>query len=192
MKTFHELLIELKACGYKGNTKSVLWAGDKTIEEVVATCHRGDWLFWLAERIDIDKRLLTLEAGHSAATVLHLMTEEDSRKGVQAAIDYGEGRITEEELVKAAAAAANASAYANAAAAAAANASASVSSAYAAKAAAYVAAKSAYASYATSYVAANAAAFAEKENQMATADICRKYIGDLIIKKVNELLNQPK
>ena len=183
--SFKELLLKLHACGWEDNTQSVLWAGDKTIEEVVATCHRGDWLLWLAERIGIDKRPLTLAAGHGAATVLHLMTEEDSRKGVQAAIDYGEGRITEEELVKAASAACTATYNAAAYNVAAAAASYAAAADYASKAAYYAAYAASYAAVASAAVGAFAA---EKANQLATADICRKYIGELIIKKVNELL----
>lgn len=37
MKTFKELLIELKAC-----KTACEWAGDMTIEEVVEKCHKGD------------------------------------------------------------------------------------------------------------------------------------------------------
>ena len=46
----NELLKSLKAC-----EDAVLWAGDKTIEEIVDTCHRGDWLLWLAKKLDIGK-----------------------------------------------------------------------------------------------------------------------------------------
>ncbi len=45
MKTFKQYLESLKACD-----DAIEWAGDKTIEQVVAECHRGDWLLWLANR----------------------------------------------------------------------------------------------------------------------------------------------
>ena len=142
MTTFHELLIDLHAC-----RPAIYWAGDKTIEQVIAECRRGDWMLWLAKRVNIGLQPLTLAKGHCAATVLHLMKDERSRKAVQAAIDFGEGKITKAELAAAyvAAAAASVAAYADAAA-------------------------------------------AGTKNKLATADICRKYIGQLIIDKVNELL----
>ena len=51
------------------------------------------------------------------------------------------------------------------------------------------AAYAAYAAYAPDVAADAAAAAAEKENQLQTADICRKYIGELIVQRVNELIN---
>ena len=193
MKTFHELLIELNAC-----QPAIEWAGDKTIEQVVAECHRGDWMLWLAARIDIGIQPLTLAKGHCAATVLHLMKDERSKKAVQAAIDFGEGKINKAELAAASAAAAayapaSAAAYASAAADAAAYAPAAAA-AYASAAAAYAAAYASAAAdddaaYAPSAAAAYASAAARKTNQLATADICRKYIGKLIINTVNQLLN---
>jgi hypothetical protein len=159
MTQLSELLENINACEL-----AVIWAGDKTIDEVVDTCHRGDWMLWLAKKLDIDLPLLTLAKGHCVATVLHLMKDERSKEAVQAAIDFGEGKITKEELKTAAAAAytvAYAAAYADAAA------------------------------YAAAYAAdaADAADAARKANQMQTAGICRKYIGEEIKKLVNERLN---
>jgi len=131
-----KLLIKLRGC-----SEAREWAGDKTIEEIVEQCHRGDWLLWLAAKIDIGLQPLTLAKGHCANTVRHLMKDERSIKAVDTAIAFGEGKATREELDKAA---------------------------DAADAAAWVAAY-------------------KKENQMKTADICRKYIGQLIIDKCNEL-----
>lgn len=39
MKTLKDYLKSIGAC-----ESAVEWAGDKTIEQVVAECHRGDWL----------------------------------------------------------------------------------------------------------------------------------------------------
>ena len=50
-------------------------------------------------------------------------------------------------------------------------------------------AAAAYAAYAATAAAASAAYAAVDTNQQQTADICRKYIGDLIIQKVNQQLN---
>ena len=163
-----ELLLKLKACG-----PAIDWAGDKTIEEIWATCHRGDWMLWLARKLDIDKRVVTLAKGHCANTVRHLMKDERSIAAVDMAIKYGEGNATDSELAAAAAAAAyaaDAAAYAAYAAYAAA--------AYAADAAAYAAADDADAAAyaAAAYAAYDATADARKQSQQATAEICRKYI----------------
>jgi hypothetical protein len=155
--TFTEYLKSINAC-----SDAIEWAESKTVEEVVATCHRGDWLLWLASKCDIGLQPLTLAKGHCANTVRHLMNDDRSLKAVDTAIAFGEGRATREELD-----AAYAAAYASA------------------RAAAYAAAA------ADAYYDADAAAAIE--NRLQTADICRQYIGDLIIQKVNSItkpLNQ--
>jgi hypothetical protein len=167
MKTFKEYLESVKAC-----KPAVEWADDKPIEQVVAECHRGDWLLWLAKKCGVELQPLTLAKGHCAKTVRHLMTDERSLKAVDVAIAFGEGKATREELDAAASAADAAfdAAYA-------AYAAYAVDAAFAAHAAAH-AAYAAHAANATSDV-----------NQQETADICRKYIGELIIHKVNQTLN---
>jgi hypothetical protein len=193
--TFNQYLQSVDAC-----KPAVEWAENKTIEEVVATCHRGDWLLWLAQKCDIGLQPLTLAKGHCANTVRHLMKDERSTKAVDVAIAFGEGKATREELDAADYAAADAakSAYAayaaNAAYYAAANAAAAAA-AYAAaaadaySAAAYYAAKSVRLS-AAYYADADADADAFNANHLQTADICRKYIGELIVEKVNQILTQ--
>lgn len=164
MKKFSELLKELHAC-----SEAKEWAGEMTIEEVVEKCERGDWLLWLAQKVGVDHRKLTLAKGHCANTVRHLMRNNYSKRAVDAAILYGEGRINDVDL----------DSYANAA-----YDNAESNSDYAA---AYAAS-----SYTTSaYACANAVSYAtaaRKQNQRLTADICRNIIGKEIIEKVNELL----
>jgi hypothetical protein len=173
----------------------------KSFEEAWDACPRGDWMLWLASKLKVDKRLLTLTKGYCAKTVEHLMKDERSKKAVQAAIDYGNNLIDEEELRGAAATAyaATATAAAAAAAAAADDAAAAAYAAYAAYAAAaayaaYAAAAAdaaadaaAYAAYAAADAAADAAAYAaKKENQKLTADICRKYLSKIVFKLIYE------
>ena len=195
MKTFKEYLKSLNAC-----QPAVEWAGDKPIEQVVAECHRGDWLLWLAKKCGVELQPLTLAKGHCANTVRHLMTDERSLKAVDVAIAFGEGKATREELDTAAADAATAAYYAAAAYSAAnaaydaAVAASAATTAYASAAhadhAAYAANSSAYAANAYAASDAYAAAYAaHAANQQETADICRKYIGELIIQKVNQILN---
>jgi hypothetical protein len=181
-----EKLEQLDAC-----EDALQWVNNRTIEQAVADCHRGDWLLWLASKLGIDKRKLTLAKGHCANTVRHLMKEPLSIAAVDASIAYGEGKIGEEELKLA-------RAGADEAACAAGSASAYAAWAYAAYSAVAdwnaeadaEAASDAAASYAAAAEAAAdvyAAAAAIKNNLKQTADICRKYIGDLIIQKFNKL-----
>jgi len=183
MKTLQELLKSLDAC--QGARE---WAGDMTIEEVVKKCHRGDWLIWLAQKIGIELRPLTLATALCAKTVLCLMKDKRSVNAVEVAERFGRGEVTKEELNAAyAAAAAYAAPYAD--------------DAYA------YAAYAAYAAYTDGYVytAYTAAAYAAdaayaddaaadataacKANQLQTANICREIIGDIIIQIVNAKLS---
>jgi hypothetical protein len=160
MKTLNDTLKELDAYqdGYD-------FAKDLTIEQFLETCPRGDWILWLFVRLNPTKvREVTLAAGHCANTIRHLMKDEHCTKAIDAAIAFGEGKITHKELDDAAA---TANAYAAAAAAAAADAHVYTNAAYVAAAAA----ADAYAYASGAYVAA-----AKKQNQLQTADICRKYL----------------
>jgi len=151
----------------------------KNYEEAWYNCSRGDWMLWIAAKLQIDKRLLTLTKGKCAATVLRLMKDKRSKKAVKAAIDYGHGLIGDEELKNAADAAYDA-AYA---------AYAAYDAAYAAYAA-YAAAADAAADAAAAYDAADAYAAAtdaaREKNLQETADICR----DLLTKEVFNKWNQ--
>ena len=192
MKTFKEYLHSVDAC-----QPAIEWAGDKPVEQIVAECHRGDWLLWLAKKCGVELQPLTLAKGHCANTVRHLMSDERSLIAVDVAIAFGEGKATREELdaaadaaTTAANAAARTSAAATYAAARAAAYAAAYSAAYAAYAAYAFAASATSATDATDASATTAAADAAyAANQHKTADICRKYIGDLIIEKVNQTLN---
>ena len=167
MKTLE--FINIKACD-----EAAEWASGKTWKKVYSTCHRGDWLLWLFKRTNPKNiKELTLAKGHCANTVRHLMNDQRSIDAVDAAISFGEGRITEKELYDASAYASADSAAASSNVAANVAADAAYASAYAADSAdnATDVAADAYAS------AASAAAYdaAKKENQQQTADICRKY-----------------
>jgi len=166
MSNMNNLLKELNACD-----DAIQWAKDKTWNEIFETCHRGDWLLWLFKKTNPDNfKELTLAKGHCANTVRHLMKDERSIKAVDAAIAFGEGKITKDELSAAAAAAYAAADVADVA-----------------DAAADAAADVAAAAYAA---AAAAAAYAKKENQKLTANICRKYL-PLEIWNVNNLITKP-
>ena len=111
MKKFKDLLEKLDACN-----AATEWAQEKTIETVVSEVHRGDWLLWLAKKTDLPIPLITLAKGKCAETVIHLMKDQRSKDAVKAAIDFGNGLISRDELNAAAAAAAAAADDADAAA----------------------------------------------------------------------------
>ena len=143
------------------------WAADKTFKEVYETCRRGDWLCWLFFRTNPgDGQVLTLVKGLQANEVRHHMRNPRSIAAVDAAIAFGFGAISREQLNAAYADADAAYAAADADAAyAAADADAADADAYAAYAAAYAAyaaadADAADADAAAAYAAADAAAYA--------------------------------
>ena len=153
------ILNKLNAC-----QEAVEWAENKPIEEIINTCHRGDWLLWLARKLDVDLQNITLAKGLCANTVIHLMKDDRSINAVNAAIAFGRGEITRAELDAAAAAS-----YAAAA-----------SSSYADAASSYADAAASYAAAAASY----AAAAARIKNQLLTANICRDVLGKILIHKL--------
>ena len=183
-----DILKKLNAC-----EESIDWVKDRTIEQAINECERGDWMLWLFNKLfPDDLQLLTLAKGHCANTVRHLMTDERSIKAVDTAIAFGDGRATREELDAAASAASAAFASASAAFAAFAYSTSAYSTyaaaAYAAFASASYAAYAAFASasYAAFASAAAAADDAKKNNQKQTADICRKYLGEKLIEGCNK------
>jgi hypothetical protein len=150
-------------------------------------------MLWIAKRVGVDKRTMTLARALCAKTVIHLMKDPRSIKAVEVAEAYGRGDATDDELSAAAADAdaayayAYADAYAYAADAAAAYADAAAAAADAAAAddadaAAY--ADAAAAAYAAAYAAAADAA-ARKKSQMDTANICREVLTNALTKLLN-------
>ena len=184
-KKFNLLLNDLSAC-----EDAKLFAADKSLKEVWDTCPRGDWMLWLAKKADVDIRTLTKAKALCANTVRHLMKDKRSTNAIDVAIKFGDGIVELPELNAAtayAAAAYAATAYAAAAYAAYAAAYAAADADDAADDAAYAAADDA-ARAATAYAAADAAAYARKENQLATANICREQIPYKLIKSQLEKL----
>ena len=178
MKTIHVLLEDLGACDDARE-----WAKDyKTVDEIVANCHRGDWLLWLAQKVGMGIKPLTLAKVNCAKTVIHLMKDERSLNALKVAEKFAlTDEVTLDDLREASRSAYDAAAYAAAAAAYAwTPAAAAYAAADAAAAAAYAAA-----AYADAAAAAYAAADARTKNRLETADICRRDVGDLLIKLVN-------
>jgi len=117
-------------------------------------CERGDWMLWLAKKLDVDDKALTMAKAMCAKQVEHLMTDQRSKDALQSCFDYVNGKITRAELDAAA------------------------DAAYAA-----YAADAAYAAYAA-YAAANAdAAYAAARisSLKKSADICREYLTEEVL-----------
>jgi hypothetical protein len=165
----------LRAC-----SEAIRWMRtQKNSTEAWKNCEHGDWMLWLAKKLNVDDKKLTMAKAMCAKQVEHLMKDQRSKDALQACFDYVNGKITRQELDAAAAAAAAAAAYAAAYAA-----YAAAYAAYAAYAdvAAYAAAYAAYAAYA----AADADA-ARVNSLKKSADICREYLTEEVLTKYKRL-----
>jgi len=77
----------------------IIFAKDLTLEQFLATCEQGDWILWLFERTNPNSLTeLTLAKALCANTVRHLMKDERSKKVIDIAIEFGNGRATRQEL----------------------------------------------------------------------------------------------
>ena len=114
------LLTKLDACRAARE-----WAAGKTLEQAWAECPRGDWMLWLAGRMDIDRKVLVHATCACARLALpHVLAGElRPLKSIEAAEAWTRGEATIED-VRAAAEAARAARAAAAAAACAAEAAA--------------------------------------------------------------------
>jgi len=169
------ILKKLNAC----SEGAAFAEGYLTLQEAWGACPRGDWMLWLAKNLGVDLRTLTLAKGLCANTVRHLMKDPRSVAAVDAAIAFGRGEITKQELKEAYAAAAAASSSSSAA-----YAASAAYSAAAAADAAYAASSSSSAAYAVAYAAAAAA---RTKNRQQTADICREILTAAVFEKLAAL-----
>lgn len=187
MEKTSEILKSLTACG-----KAVRWAKEKSIKTILKECDRGDWLLWLAKKLDIDIRKLTLAKARTAKLVIHLAMDERSINAVNVAERYGLGKATKEELQKAASVAASAAAYAdpNAYAYAASTAAYAAYTASVSTSDASVAASASAWAYADAYADAYAAYAAKNYILLKSADICRELLSEEIITAWNKLSSQ--
>lgn len=167
---FMQVLNNLDAC-----SEAKEWAEGKSWHEVYDTCHRGDWLLWLYRRSKgYDFQKLTLAKGLCANTVRHLMKDERSIRAVDAAISFGRGEISKDELADAAAYAADGAFIATTEDDSADDANAAYA-AYAAVSASADSADAADGAY-TADADDDADDYARKENQQKTADIVREIL----------------
>ena len=97
MKTI-EIIAKLNPC-YEGAEYLRKY---KTLETAWKHCPRGDWMLWLAAKVKVPIKTLTLAKGLCANTARHLMKDERSIAAVDAALSFGRGEITEKEPAAAA------------------------------------------------------------------------------------------
>jgi hypothetical protein len=145
-----------------------------SFKEAWIACPRGDWMLWIAKKLDVDLKTLTKAKAKCALTVVHLMRDQRSINACEVALKFSDGLATREELNNAAYAAD--AAYASAA-------SAASDAAYA-SAASDAAAAYAAAAYAADAAAADAAAAyaadAHTKNRQQTADLCREILTESV------------
>ena len=85
----------------------------KNATEAWNNCERGDWMLWIAKKLNVDDRKLTMAKAMCAKQVEYLMKDQRSKDALQACIDYFNGLISREQLNAAAATAyATAASYA--------------------------------------------------------------------------------
>ncbi len=87
--TFREQLVKLKVC-----RDSLIWVGNKTLEQAWATCENPEWIIWILSQTDLD---LTDPLCEMAERVLHLLPE-DNRLVCSNAISAAKRRASKDEL----------------------------------------------------------------------------------------------
>jgi hypothetical protein len=161
-----------------------------SFEEAWNDCGRGDWMLWIAARLEIDRRLLVKAAALCAGTVRHLMKDKRSTDAIDACFRYAAGEIDDNELGKYASAA---DSVTNVSTDAARSAYYAAYAAYAAYYAAYAAADAArdaaaadaaYSDTDAALVALVAASAARAANRLLTANICREQLTQAVMEKV--------
>lgn len=91
---FKQKLIELEAC-----EDAIGWVKGKTLKQAWETCQNGDWMNWIyGLSNEMDEKKLILCQGHQANTIRHKMTNQILLDAVDAAILYGEGKISKKDL----------------------------------------------------------------------------------------------
>lgn len=107
-------LHKLMACN-----EAIRWArkNQSTPAKMWKSCPRGDWMLWLAARVDVDRKQLVMAACACARLVLHLVPagEDRPRKAIEAAEAWCRGEVSLAKVRRAANAAYAAAACADAA-----------------------------------------------------------------------------
>jgi hypothetical protein len=95
MKTAIEVLEN-----YKAGPEAIKWAGHKTTQDAWETCHRGDWMLWIASRLGVDERKLYLCNAEIARHIICLTDDRLSIDVIRAAYEFGIGMIFYKDLIQ--------------------------------------------------------------------------------------------
>jgi len=106
---YQKLLTKLGACHEARHS-----ANNKSLEEVWSTCERGDWLLWLAAKINIDRKLIVgICCDIAEKTLCHVpANEKRPSEVIRIARAWINGEATIEQVLSAAYAASAAAANA--------------------------------------------------------------------------------
>jgi hypothetical protein len=76
---------------------------ESSLEEIWEACERPDWLYWLVDQVQIEKKLIVLSACEIARTVLYLIPKEELRplKAIEAAEGWCRGEVSIDQAVEA-------------------------------------------------------------------------------------------
>jgi hypothetical protein len=83
MTPLKQKLKELNAC-----QEAIEWVGERTIEQAVNDCHRGDWLIWLGQKIGIDNYKLIATKEHCANISRYLRKEHEVMTAIELSSAY--------------------------------------------------------------------------------------------------------
>jgi len=100
MNNLKQQLISMDAC-----RTAVDWVGRKQIKTAWTKCDRGDWMIWLLERLNFDRKVLAAIACDCAERVLHLTDDDRPRIAIETRRAWIRGDATEAECMRAAKAA---------------------------------------------------------------------------------------
>jgi len=163
---FKDYLKKIGAC-----SDARKWNADRNLEKCWQDCERGDWMLWLMKKADMcDLRTLTLAKARCAELAKPYIKDPRSLAALQAAFDFANGLISQEELQVFATATATYAAAAT----------------YAASAAAAAEATATYAASASYAASANAAEKKRMDILKQCANICREV---LKLPKINGVEN---
>lgn len=97
VKTVSGFLSRYRA-SWEFSTDFYNWAKGKSFEEVLDTCENGNWLEFLAVRLNVDKKKFALANLAIAQKISHSVVDERSKRAIQVARDFVNGNATEAEL----------------------------------------------------------------------------------------------
>ena len=94
---YQKLLAKLGACGEARHE-----ADGKSLEEVWATCQRGDWMLWLAQHVRVNIKLLMLAKCDCAEQAIQYTTSAQPAVTIAVARRWAVGEATDAEMFAAA------------------------------------------------------------------------------------------